>query len=184
MKWTTTQLIACGALGVLTLILTLPGVFVSVVLQIPGSSGLFAGVIGAAMAVLITFIFKKFGAATLVFSIYGILAIPTPIGPPGFLPKVLAFLITGVILDVVYLFLKNETKTAAIVIGSISLVMSSTIFVLLYLVFIPQLASVYTSIFYILLPFATVMGSIGGMLGYLVYNKIKKTTTIIRIQNR
>lgn len=180
--WTTTQLIAAGALGVLTIILTLPGFLISYVSQIPGSSIPFSGLVASMMTVVILFLFKKFGAATIAMFIYGVLSLPLPIGPPGFLPKVLIFIITGLLLDSLYLIFKKESKINAIILGGASMVFSGLAWIAMYIIFLPQLANVYIPILYIVFPLGATIGAFGGLIGRFIYVKISQTAVVRRIQ--
>ncbi len=180
--FTTTQLIVAGALGVLTIVLTLPVYIFTMLIPFMGS-GLFAGFIASMMAVIILFSFKKFGALTIAILVYGVLAIPTPIGePPGFVPKILAFFLTGILVDVLFLLLKKESKLNALILGAATMVLITIVLTFLYAALLPPLAKVYLAVLHIMIPMAAVVGASGGLLGRFVYFKISKTAVVKRIQ--
>ncbi len=181
--WTTTQLIAAGALGVLTLIMTLPGFLISNVTGIPGSSYPISGIAASMMAVVIVFLFKKFWAATISMTVLGFLAIPLPLaGTPGFLPKVLTFTAAGLIIDATYRALRNESKVSAAILGAVALFFQGIAALGIYILMLPQLAAFYIPVVHIMIALAIVMGALGGLLGRFVYLKISKTAVVKRIQ--
>ena len=119
--WTTTKLITAGGLGVFNLVISLLGAGISVFTGIPGMSGAINAFLGAIITVFAVFLIQSFGVVTIMYTIFSILALPLPlVGTPGFVPKVLLGFITGVIIDVTFLFVRKNRVVAAFVIGFLS----------------------------------------------------------------
>ncbi len=180
--WTVTRLVAAGALGVLAIVLTLPGFAISNIVQLPGSSIPFAGLVASMLTVTGLFTFRRFGAAAISMSVYGVLAIPMPIGPPGFLPKVFAFAATGLLLDILHVFLKREGRLNSAVLGAATMIFITLALVLTYVILLPGLALAYTRVLYILIAVGAAIGAVGGLAGLLLYRKLENTSVVKRIQ--
>lgn len=184
MKWTITKLIAIGALAVIALLVGLLGNVLVGITGIPGIGSLimcfFAPVIFAFLCLLI----KKFGAATLMGLLYGILALPLPSwGPPGFLPKIFAIGIMGLAIDFVFFLFRKNEKLAAIIIGIPTNVVGILAMVGTFLLF--KIPSVEKSIKILLSPLLAVMiilGLLGGWVGYIIFKRLQNTMVIKRIQ--
>ena len=179
MGWTTTKLITAGAIGVLTFLSILPGLAISYTTHVPGSSLLVGGFTGPMFVVINIFLLKKFGAATVALLVLGFVSFPF-LG--GNMPLLAAFVGTGIGLDAIYLLIKNETKVAAALLGSLSLLLVALFALPLYMLFIPSLAALYLLVLHILLPVMAIQGAVAGLLGRLVYFRIQKTSVVRRIQ--
>ncbi|MBN2502145.1 MAG: hypothetical protein JXB38_15280, partial [Anaerolineales bacterium] len=119
--WTTTKLIAAGSFGVLAFVLAL---FEAGIVAATGFA-LAGGVLGAllepAIRLLCCHVIDRFGSATIMGLILGLLAIPIAFqGPPGFVPKVITQLIGGIGTDLMYLLLKRKKILASAVIGGVN----------------------------------------------------------------
>ena len=182
--WTLNKLIACGSLGVLSLLLQLPATALVGFIGIPLIGGLINIFIARTIESLTILTIDKFGAATLQNLVVGILAIPfLYMGPPGFLPKLIIVLLNGLIIDILFLFGKNKKISAMLSIG-----IASLLFGLYYVQIgryfaipgIEETAKIFLSPLMMLGTFMA--GATSGYLGWVIYNKIKKTAIVKRIQ--
>ena len=183
--WTTIKLITTGSLAVLFLIISLLGGVINATTGIPIMGGAINSFVTPAMTVLCLLIINKFGSATLMLAIVGILELPFPLtGTPGFLPKILILIIAGLFADSVFSLDKNK-KLACISIGGPMMVYLGWSIVLLGRLFnmpgVDRAAQLASSPPIIVL--GLIMGSVGSYLGYLVYQKVKETSIVKRIQN-
>src|SRR4030042_7166512 len=107
--WTTTKLITAGSLGVLTIALTLPASSLVAISGIPLMGGFINIFFDRTIDALALLIIGKFGAATIKKTVFGIIALPTLLlGPAGFLPKVLIYVVDGLIIDSLYFLIKDK----------------------------------------------------------------------------
>ena len=183
-RWTTTKLITAGSLGVLTVILTLPASALVAISGIPLLGGFINIFLDRILDALALLIIGNFGTATLKKTILGIVALPTLLlGPPGFLPKILIYATNGLIIDTIYFSIKNK-KIALFLSNGIAAIAIAFQVVYIGRVFnvpgIEQTAKIFLSPF--LLIGAGLGGGISGLIGLLIYNKIKNSSLIIRIQ--
>jgi len=87
-KWSIIKLITAGSLGILWTLLSLIGLPITYFTNIPGVQGALSFIFAGVFWVLACLIIKKFGAATLMAFIRGILSLPLNyFGPPGFFQK-------------------------------------------------------------------------------------------------
>jgi hypothetical protein len=185
-KWTTTKLITTGSLGVLYLILALLGAGIVAVTGIPLTGGVINVLITPIMTMICLLVVRQLGSATTMLTVYAVLAIPFPLaGTPGFLGKVPIFLLGGIIIDLLYLFLKRNKKVGSLVIGGLG-----ELYFGMAVIEVGQLFNVpgvdkSADLFYSPtgIGFASVLGAVGGYLGYLIYQKIKNTAVVKRIQS-
>lgn len=184
-KWNTTRLIAAGSLGILQLLFNLSGSLISATTGMPLTSG-FINVFTSGIFFAITcLLIREFGAATIMFSVYSVLALPLPVlGVSGFFPKLIIGPIIGLIVDIFYFISRNNEKLGAILAGSVSqLIIPSFIIILSRVIDIPGIEKTLTLFPIWLFIFgAIVAGGISGYLGYLIYQKIKNTSVVMKIQ--
>ena len=105
------------------------------------------------------------------------------LGPPGFVAKVIISASNGLIIDLIYLFVKSK-KIAAILSNGIGAVAFAFTFV--YLGRILKMPGIEeTAEFFLnplLLSVSFIGGCLSGYLGWLIFEKIKKTNIVRRIQ--
>lgn len=184
-SWTPTQLIALGALAALYVVLSIPGAVLAGITGIPMFSAIGNIVIIGIMYPLLALLFKRIGAVTLWAFIVGMLFIPFPLaGPPGFLLKVVYITFWGVVADITYLFFRRSEKLSAIAIGAIQIGLGVPLTILIWtLLGAPELAKqavVFSGTVFIFAGF--IAGGVLGYIAYLIYNKLKNTTIVKRIQ--
>lgn len=187
MKWTTTRLMASGSFGVLRLILSLAGATLPAIFGIPVASGFINFIIVGSIISLSCLVIGNFGTATIGTLIFSILALPLPLlGPSGFVLKILVGLTTGLLADIIFALFKKNKKLASILtgffvneLGGIELVW------LLTLAKIPG-TEILRKIVWSPLGFgaAIIGGGFSGYLGWLIYQKIKNTPIVLKIQNK
>src|SRR3990167_48413 len=94
--WNITKLVTAGSLGALMWILSLPGALINIIT--PVWSGGLNPLIYGVFAILCLFITTNFGYTTLMFTVFGILAIPFPLlGVPGLFSKIIVAAVAGLI---------------------------------------------------------------------------------------
>lgn len=183
--WTTTKLIAIGGLAVVAIIANFPGMILQSIFGIPLISGFSAVFVAEIMTVICLLTINRFGAASFYRLIIGILQLPLPIaGSPGFIGKIPISIGVGFLADILFHFMKGNKKLAAIIIGGIDEVywVFALILVgrLLGMPGIEKSAKIFLNPLMILGAFLG--GSIGGYLGYIIYQKIKDTSVVERIK--
>lgn len=190
MNWTTTKLIAIGALSALIVVMQLPGSTIATVLGMPGVEGLIESFIFPIPFIVLLLVVRNFGRATLSGLITGFLMLPlTMYGPPGFLLKIPASVISGFIVDVSFYFLRRSEKLAAIVAGGIVGNFAAAILIMVALLLFPVEGAFagfeeFRSAIGVL-SIAVVSGLLcaaGGFIGYLLYKRVENTAVVKRIQ--
>jgi len=183
--WTTTKLASIGGLAVLDVVLRLMGAGIQAVTGFVGAGGIINSFLTPIMAMICLFVIDQFGAATVMFTVLGILELPFPLtGTPGFFPKVFVLTIAGIIADTMYFFLKRDKKVSSLIIGSVlTLYLAFAIVGVGRLFKLPGIgwtAKMFHSPFVLLL--SVLIGALGGYFGYIIYGKIKNTSVVKRIQ--
>lgn len=182
--WTATKLIVAGSLGVLSLVLQLFGAVIAAVTGTPLTSGVIGGLIGPALIVVCLLVVGQFGSATIMYFVFGTLALPFHIsGVPGFLPKVPILIIEGLISDSLYLYLKRNKLIFALVVGAISQLYVAIAVVEVGRLFnMPGVEETAKFLYSPLLIPGLIFPAAGGYLGYFIFQKIKNTAVVRRIQ--
>lgn len=185
-RWTLKELIAIGSMSVLMLILMIPGAILNSIT--PFRTGGLNSLVYTIFIVLCLFIIDKFGASTIMLFLFGILALPLDIvTPPGVFFKVIILTGAGLIGDIVYLLTLRKKKLFALIIGTPILY-----YLGLAIVFVVEFFGMKNSglpknyLNLIVNPFIFLLiifvGAIGGLSGYFIFQKIKYTSVIKRIQ--
>src|SRR5215210_977579 len=175
------QVFVSIGLGVLRLVFSLLGAAVPGLLGIPGSSGVINILWAGGFLALPPLITRALGSATVAAVIYSLLALPLPLsGPPGFLPKVLIGILSGLTADLVMMLVRiapNFERSLSTLAGAASQTVLGISLVLLGIAFqvpgIDQAAKLQFS-----LPgmAATILGgAFSGFLGWLVYHALKES---------
>lgn len=183
--WTKTQLLTIALLAVVTMMFLLLGAGINFITGISQPQAIIKHIIMGLMFPFIPLLIRKYGSVTLYALITALLILPIPLlEPPGFLPKFILGVTYGIIAEIIYLILHRYERLAAMAIGAVMVtlwvpleIVSLTMFEgsLLVLVIKP-----YLSFEYILV--ALVVGSVLGFMSWLIYNKIRSTPLVIRIQ--
>lgn len=184
-SWTTTKLIAVGSLGALLFILEVLPAITNTLAPSTAFSGPLSTFLYAVAVSICLLTVREFGAATIMFTVYSVFSIPFfLLGPPGFMFKIFIGMGAGLIADILYLFLKRSELAASLVVpGPMLYYIAVTVTELAKTFNIPGMEAttnvLYTPVIIVgILPF----GAIGGYFGYLIYQKIKDTTVVKRIQ--
>jgi len=177
--WTTTKLMATGALGVLWAVGSLP------LLSIGLITHLFSGSITGLMLPLTVLIVRQFGAATIAAFVFSLLTTPlSTLGPAFLIPRLVLDTSAGLLVDLLYLYFRRNDKIAALLIGFFSTAIWP--FVMGTLLIRLGLEQVERSLTFILTsPLILTFlfgGLVEGFIAYLIYQRIKNTSVVRRIQ--
>jgi len=185
-KWSVTQLITAGSFGVLRFLLWLPfiALFSTSLNPLPTVFSLFYTSILCAISFLII---RRFGTITIQTLVEYVLELPLP----SMTFKLLAFIsavVRSLIVDFAFYSLKEREKLSSLLCGGLNSIILSFFYYLIYLVMgIPGADKVPSIIFSpigLIITFTIVfgIGAIGGYVGYLIYQRLKNTSVIKRIQ--
>ncbi len=183
--WTITKLITVGAFGVLRVFLWVPfsAIFVT-------TGNYFVLIISlflfSFISVFSLLVIRQFGTLTIQTFIEYMLELPIPSVVFKPLGIVLA-LIRSLIVDAIFYFLRKKEKLASLVSGGTNGYFLALFAFLTYLLLDIPGAENVPPIFFgpvgvILTLVIFPVGMAGGYLGYLIYQKIKNTTVVKRIQ--
>ncbi|MFH2020761.1 MAG: hypothetical protein ABIJ34_05065 [archaeon] len=183
-KWTTTKLMAIGAIAVLEILIGLLGAGITITTGFVAAGGFINALTGAFMIVFTILVIQTFGAGTIKSLILGIIVLPLPlIVTPGFLPKVLIAFICGLVADITYYVLRKKQKLAVFFTGSLTqLCMALGIFYFGHLFKIPGMEFMSKLLFSPLALVYIVLTGLVGLFALKIYEKIKNTSVIKRIQ--
>lgn len=184
MKWTIGQLIAAGSLGVMYTVLIILGSSISTIVGVPIIGGLINVLFGSIVFAFSCLVIRKFGSATITGLIYGITALPLPVlGAAGFLPKIIIGFGGGLVADAVFLIFRKNDKIAAPMLGGFSETAIGALIIIFGFIFGLPIAPLLLKLFKQWLAYADfVIGAIGGLLGFLIYNNLRNTTVVRRLQ--
>lgn len=183
--WTVTKLVGVSTLGVLYLLFSLVGATLPALTGIPMSSGIVNFVVSAAMYVFGVLVVDKFGTGMLMGIIFATLALPLPLyGAPGFVPKLLIGVATGLAADLSYLLFHKRPLLAAYAIGASTQITITLLVAGLGVVFampgIEKMISFFVTP--LTLGLIVVLGGAAGLLGYWLFRKLKDRTIVRRIR--
>ena len=185
-SFTTKQLIFIALMAGLLLAINFTlGIGIITVTGIPGSSAFVTGITNAIALGLTVLIIRKIGSGGLLYLIYGLIALPTPMagGPPGFIWKVIILALAGITFDLFIHPLKY--KTWGWVIGGFfaSIVGLFGLLLVYYLLQLPEfdkLAPVIIIMFVVWFVF----GLIGFRIANIIYKRIKDKRLIKQISSQ
>ncbi len=192
MKWTTTKLMAVGSIGTLAALSQFFGATVASVTGLVGAEAFIDVFIIPIWLVLGMLTIPQFGTLTLISFVFSTLSLPIPAyGPPGFVPKIPANVLAGLIADIAFLLLRKRlsSKSASFVAaGPIDNALATAIYIMMIFLF-PAIGLGKGFEFFLsplpiigLLIFGAVAGLIGGLVGWILYKKLENTAVVKRIQ--
>lgn len=176
-----------GALGVLTLLINLAtGTVVVLATGVIAAGGVVMATFQPMMMVLSRLILPRFGSATLVGTVYGVLALGVPIlGPPGFLPKLVITLAAGLATDGIFQLFRNQHRRAAVVASIGSAYTTFLIMLAAFTLVLPEnIPTIFTKTPMLIGALVAVLplGALGGYLGWLIFDRIKERELILRLR--
>lgn len=183
-SWTTTKLVATGSFAVLSVVLQLFGSGITLITGIPLASALLNIFIAPALIVLNLMVLNQSGSVSIMYFIMSFLLLPLPLnGAPGFLPKIPILIGEGLLADILYRYVKGSRRLASAIIGMLTMLYAGiiTIEVCRYLD-IPGIEKTAEVVYSPLVIVFLIFSGLSGYLGYLIYEKIKDTAAIRRIQ--
>jgi len=173
----------CGVVGVVTFAVSfLLGGAITAVAG-PGTSGIVTIVVTTMLVIIGAKIVNRFGAVTLMVTVFSVVAIPTTMfGPPG-PQKVLIGITTGIVYDLTISVLQRR-KIGYIMAGGLSsLYAILAIFTVLVWLRLPSAERLRHLLIYFV-PVYTLLGGIGGWLGVHVFDRrLSKLAVVRNLQN-
>jgi hypothetical protein len=165
------QYMFLGAMGAISFVLAwVLGSAVNVATGTPLMGGILNGLIVGVVLTIALKVVEKFWAATILWLIFGILAIPTiTLGPPG-IYKIIVGLVVGFVWDIILWISKRSN--AGYIIGGASMSITSMLGVLAFMILLglPGLEKLQSIIAYLLV-FYAILGAISVYIGILIYQR-------------
>ena len=183
-KWNTTKLLVIGGLAALNAVFNILGAIVSAA-TILGAGGLINAFFGGIFFVFCCLLIRKFGAAIIMGFVFSICVLPLPVlGPSGFLVKIIIGILTGLVVDIIYVLLKRNEMFASIGIGiGLCIIINIGVIGFGLLFSVPGIKeAVKLSLFPLALVVFPLIGGVGGYVGYLAFKRLKNTSIVKRIQ--
>ncbi|MBT4351717.1 hypothetical protein HOD20_04255 [archaeon] len=184
-KLNLTKFIVIGSMAVLIVAFSLIGLSINAITGGPYFGGFLNSFGLISIGVVCVLIINRFGSGTMMYSILSILAIPLPLlGPSGLILKVPMIMLSGVIADLIYLIFKSNKLLFSLFVGGPILYFYS--YMLAQFSIMLDIPGFDLTIKLLSTPLGIVLnllfGAIFGYVGYLIYNKIKNTSIVKRIQ--
>jgi len=185
-KWNLASLISIGSLAALDIIIGLVASVITTTTGITMASGIITSITEPLLLVVALLVVQKRGTAFLFMTIVAILALPINYsGPPGFIAKVPIIIALGLISDLLFLiFQKVNYWIAAIIIGGFlcNWYAFAVAFIgrLLKVPGIDNFLNLMPILYLVILLF--IVGGFGGILGVIIYNRLKDTYVVRRIK--
>lgn len=150
---------------------------------IPLSSAFITGITIGIWALLMIKIVPKVGSLTLLFLIYSILEIPTSLGgAPGFWPKIPINAISAFIGDIFLYFMRYRNWSIFTAFYILAVANISTFIYFLWLFGLPNVQKTLAIAHYLILAY-WVLGTIGILIGFKIYKRIRNKRTILQIKS-
>ncbi len=179
MKLNIRELTFIGFMGLLMFLLSfLLGNTLTLLIPIPGISGLTNLIIHGIIIAILLLVIRKFWVATILWCIYGLLSIPTNLmaGLPG-LYKLMVAIIVGIIIDtVVYVF---KYKTKGIYFSMIAMaIVESLILLWLYVKLSVPGTDFFINYWPIVIVLFAILMCLGSFIGIKIFYKLKNKRVI------
>jgi hypothetical protein len=177
------QLFVASGLGALRVVVSLVGATLPGMFGIPGLSGAINVLWVGGFLALACLVTGSPWAATVSAVVFSILALPLPLsGPPGFLPKILVGLASGLAADLVYRATRRHETLAPPLIGAAGQTALGVVFAGLGILFqVPAIDKYVALQFSPLGMISTVcLGGLSGFLGGVAYRAIKNSDLVRR----
>lgn len=174
MKFNTRELIFIALMGALLFIINFSaGGWVIAATGIPGGSAFVTGFTNLMFVAFVGLTVRKFGVLSLMYLIYGILALPTHMagGPPGFVWKILPLVIGALVIDIC---IKVSGEKKGLIIG-LPLYIAVTLPLFLgiyYTLGMPEFDKMLSAAPVLAVAFL-VLGYLGMWAGFKVHQKLK-----------
>ena len=189
-KWNTTKLMATGSLGVILSSIMMLGAILASIIGIFAASAPIGIFFQSLFYALTPLVVPIFGSATLMGFVTGFLLIPAPaMGTPGFFGKVVIAILMGIASDVINKFIKNNKIAAMIAGGTSQIIIGSVLFGAAKAFGFPGIEKLPSFLstpigFSVAISITFILGAMGGLIGWKIYNKIKNTPIVKRIQKQ
>jgi|GEM_PF-5816769 len=184
-KWKTSTFVAIAALAAFYVVISLPGGLVAGVTGMAMIAAVVNIVVIGIMYALVPLIMRRFGAATLWAFLFSVIMLPLPIGgPAGLIIKIPYLTFWGFLADVTYQLFKKSDKLAAIMISVVQLGPGVYLSVWLWEILGSQQLAEETAKMGgpVVALVLSALGVLFGFVAYLIYNKLKNTAVVKRIQ--
>lgn len=173
--FTTKQLVFIALMAALLFVLNfVVGSWIIALSGVPGSSAFITGITNLAVVSFVALTLRKLGSISLLYLVYGLLALPTPMagGPPGFVWKIPALVFSALLFELVLHFTKYRKVGFIVGIPVLTLV-GFGMFLLIYrLLGMPEYGKLLGVVPYLALAFI-LLGYVGMWVGFVGYNRLK-----------
>ena len=179
------QLAVVAAMAVLMFLIFLAtGNLIVEATGIPVSGGFAMFFLFTLVAVFTRLVLNRFGSATLMALVFGILGLSAPLlGPPGFFPKLIIIVVIGLMFDISFAILGKWEKTASVIAGLLHCYLGLGTIILIFELFLPPVAlAAFLTLVPYFLAIIWIEGILGGLIGWWIYNRLRNRAVIQRIQ--
>ncbi|MDO8661539.1 MAG: MptD family putative ECF transporter S component [Candidatus Woesearchaeota archaeon] len=149
---------------------------------IPGGSAFVTGISNLVVIVFVALTLKKFGSLSLLYLIYGLLALPTDMagGPPGFIWKIPLLVVPTLLFDYI-IWQSNYAKKGFIIGFPFFTVFGFALYLgTFWLLGMPEFSRMYNAFALLAIVFI-VLGYFGMWLGFMLYNRLKNSAVLRQI---
>jgi hypothetical protein len=177
------QLFVASGLGALRVVVSLAGATLPGIFGVPGMSGAINVLWVGGFLALACLITGSHWAATVSAVVYSILALPLPLsGPPGFFPKVIVGMASGLAADLVFRAARRHEKLAPPLIGALGQTTLGIVFAWLGILFQVPAIDKYVALQFspVGMSMTVLLGGLSGFLGGLAFRQIKDSDLVRR----
>lgn len=149
---------------------------------IPASSLFVTGITNLIVLTFVILVLKKLWSLTLLYTLYGILALPTHMagGPPGFLLKVPIVALSVFTLEITIYLTKFKKYGFFLGLAIFTLIGSALYLTTYYLLGMPEFDKMFKAITPLTIALL-ILGSLGILIGFTLYNKLKNKRILQQI---
>ena len=184
-KFTTKQLVFIALMAAFLFVINFGiGGWIIAITGIPSGSIFLTGITNLVAVTLIALTVRKFGSISLMYLVYSIIALPTPMagGPPGYVWKILLNVIAALGGEAVIYHFNYQKKGFIIGLPVLTVFMLAIYLAAFRTLGMPEYDKMLSAVYFMGAAFI-VLGYLGMWLGFMVYNRFKDKSIVKQLSD-